>query len=98
MSHLVAPDRIELLVGARRHPRQHLGRAVSADETIYILHSKECRATGIDLRDCEWSQALDRGIELGEWVGYEDRPVALTLQDGRLFPILTGWLKGLVLA
>jgi hypothetical protein len=82
MSELVPAEEIEQIVGARRHPHQHLGRADSSTETLYILHSQKCKDSGIDLRDCEWSKALDRGIDL---------------YQGRLLPLLVPWLSDYVL-
>lgn len=92
MSNLVNPDDIEQIVGAKRHSHQHLGRAVSSEQTIYILHSGKCKDSGIDLRACEWSLALDRGIDLEDWNGYEDRPVVLAFHKSRLFPVIPNWL------
>lgn len=72
---------IEAKVGAKRHPTNHLGRAVSAEQRVYILHSKECVARGIDLRKCEYSIALDTGIELLIWADFQDVPVVLGISD-----------------
>ncbi len=63
MSGLVNPDQIEQLVGIRRHQTEHFGRADSTEQTVYILHSQECKDSGIDLRECPFSIALDQGIE-----------------------------------
>ncbi len=82
MTDLVPADRIEKIVGMSRHPTDHLGRAVSAEQTVYILHSAECRDSGIDLRDCEYSTALDDGIDPDDFVG--DMPVLLEITDGHL--------------
>lgn len=46
MTDLVPADQIEQIVGARRHPLAHLGRAVSAEQTVYILHSQRCKGDG----------------------------------------------------
>lgn len=77
MSDLVPPDAIERIVGVQRHPTEHWARAVSKEETVYILHSAECLASGVDLRECHFSLALDNGIRRSEWV--EDRPVAVVI-------------------
>jgi len=82
MSDLVPADRIEAIVGVARHPTDHIGRAVSAEETVYILHSQECRDSGVDLRECPYSLALDFGIDPGAWV--KDAPVRLAFVDDRL--------------
>ena len=87
MSNLVAAQNIEHIVGATRDPWQHLGRAVTAERTVYVLHSQRCKDSGIDLRECPWSLALDRGIVLDDWKGYEDRPVVLAIVRRRLFPL-----------
>lgn len=89
MTTLVPPDRIESLVGARRHRAAHIGRAVSAEQTVYILHSRACKNSGIDLRECRFSLALDSGIVAEQWRGQEDRPVFLGVWNGRLVPIRT---------
>jgi membrane carboxypeptidase/penicillin-binding protein len=78
----VPTDQIEAIVGATRHATDHIGRAVSAEETVYILHSQECRDSGVDLRECPYSSALDEGIDPSTWV--EDAPVRLAIVDGRL--------------
>lgn len=78
----------ERIVGADRHATMHIGRAVSAEQIVYILHSKQCVDSSIDLRDCRLSQALDLGIEQQSWDGYEDRPVALGIIRDRLVPLV----------
>ena len=87
MSNLVPAEDIERIVGAQRHASRHYGRAVSAEQTVYILHSQQCKDSGIDLRDCEFSQALDLGIVESDWDGQEDTPVSLEIRtEGRLAP------------
>lgn len=75
MSDLVKPSEIEKIVGVERHPVMHFARAVSAENKVYILHSQQCLDSGIDLRKCEYSLALDNGIEPEYWEGFEDQPV-----------------------
>jgi len=87
MSEIVAPEIIEYIVGVRRHPEKHYGRAVSDEETCYILHSQECKDGGIDLRACPFSIALDRGISRNRWADFQDMPVELWISMGRLVPI-----------
>ena len=66
MSDLVDPAQIEGIVGARRHPRAHIARAVTAKGTVFVLHSESCLSEfGGDLRCCPFSRALDRGIDTG---------------------------------
>ena len=86
MTDLVPADQIESIVGARRHALAHLGRAVSSEQTVYILHSHACKDSGIDLRSCIYSRALDRGIDSGDWDGQEDETVTLQAAHGWLMP------------
>lgn len=86
MSDLVSPTDIERIVGAERHPVQHLARAVSANRRVYILHSRACLDSGIDLRDCEHSLALDRGIPMDKWCNVQDRALKVKVHDGLLVP------------
>lgn len=88
MSDLVPTTDIERIVGVARHRRAHMGRAVSADQTVYILHSQECRDSGIDLRECRFSVALDNGIRACDWEDRQDIPVALGVWGNRLIPIM----------
>lgn len=92
MSDLVPASDIERIVGADRHPTDHLGRAVSAEQTVYVLHSQACLDSGVDLRDCAYSVALDRGIDTRVWV--QDRPVRLAIFDGELMPDISAMLLG----
>jgi hypothetical protein len=87
MSDLVPAEKIERIVGIDRHPTGHFGRAVSAEETVYILHSQECLDSGIDLRDCRFSVALDQGIWQQAWADHEDMPVCLMILNERLVPV-----------
>ena len=84
MTEKVPADQIERIVGRRRSVTDHYARAVSAEQTVYILHPHECLARFADLRDCPWSLALDRGIDISEWV--EDAPLTVRVRDGRLVP------------
>ena len=68
MTERVPADEIENIVGRKRSVKDHYARAVSAEQTVYVLHSRECLAMHADLRECPWSLALDRGIDLSEWV------------------------------
>lgn len=87
MTRLESAATIEAKVGAKRHPTDHLGRAVSVMQRVYILHSEECRGSDIDLRECEFSVALDGGIDLSDWVDRQDVPVVLGIDDfGDLVP------------
>lgn len=89
MTRLESSKTIEKTVGASRHATLHLGRAVSRERRVYILHPAMCVASVADLRTCEYSIALDRGIDVDEWAGAEDRPVILRIDDdaGDLVPV-----------
>lgn len=87
MTLLIPSDDIERIVGASRHRRVHYGRAVSVEDMVYILHSKQCLASGIDLRACRFSVALDRGIQMRSWSGCEDVAVVLGVWNDRLVPL-----------
>jgi hypothetical protein len=91
MTDPVPAEDIEQLAGAQRLPMAHVGRAVSAEETVYILHSQRCKDAGGDLRECPFSLALDRGISLKRWKGFMDRPVVLGVTPalGFLVPLYT---------
>ena len=84
MSFRVDSAKIEGIVGIDRHPTKHYGRAVSAEQTVYVLHSKVCLGNTPDLRDCGYSLALDEGIDVDRWV--QDVPVELIIESGRLVP------------
>lgn len=89
MSDLVPADRIEEIVGARRHPTLHLALADSVVERVYVLHSADCVSSVPDLRDCPYSIALDAGILHADWALFEDRPVvvAVRAEDCYLVPV-----------
>ena len=86
MSDLVPKETIETIVGVLRHDTEHFGRAVSAEHTVYVLHSQQCFDQLSDLRDCEFSYALDNGIDPEEWAGMEDEAVVLRIDYGCLVP------------
>jgi hypothetical protein len=92
MSDLVSPDDIEAIVGLPRHDTEHYARAVSADQAVYILHSRECKESMADLRDCQFSVALDRGIQhhipWSGWRRVQDQPVRVEVFRGWLVPEL----------
>lgn len=80
MSERVDQTKIEGIVGVKRDPRLHYARIVSAEQMIYILHSQECRDSTPDLRECPFSEAMDRGIEVSEWI--RDAPVLVEIDEG----------------
>lgn len=51
----VDPNSIEAIVGAKRHNTLHLGRAISSNQTVFILHSRSCKETVDDLFTCVYS-------------------------------------------
>ena len=89
MSELVPSADIERIVGTTRDQLAHYGRAVSDEQTVYVLHSRDCLSSGRDLRQCRYSLALDRGICIEDWDGFEDVAVALAVRssDRRLVPV-----------
>lgn len=87
MSALVPDDEIVGIVGIKRDLFKHYARAVSTDQTVYILHSLICKSTVEDLRKCAFSVALDRGIRLQVWGEWQDRTVMVAVTtDGELVP------------
>lgn len=94
MTELVPGRDIEQIVGVERHRKAHYGRASSTEQVVYILHSKECLSSGIDLRDCRFSVALDRGINERRWTGYEDMAVALGVWNDELVPLKGTEIRG----
>ena len=87
MSTIVSPSSIEKIVGVKRHGQEHYGRADSASETMYVLHSQRCLDSGIDLRECCFSVAMDSGIEPQVWDDLQDRPIILGVEHGCLVPL-----------
>lgn len=81
-------DEIEQIVGAPRARNLHLGRAVSADQRVYILHSQRCIESGVDIRTCPFSVAMDNGIDVDSWwLGCEDVAVVLGVRGPHLVPM-----------
>lgn len=93
MTDIVPAEDIERIVGVKRHALIHYGRAVSAEQRFYILHSKSCVDRLPDLRRCSFSRTLDNGIDPKDWDGHEDAAVRLGMKnptgrrsDERLIP------------
>ena len=82
MTSLVPADSIEQVVGRRRHPTDHIARRIG--QTVYILHSVECREAGHDLRACDFSRALDIGCDHLSWEPYGESPVFVAVSRGGL--------------
>lgn len=76
-------DTIETKVGAKRHPTEHLARIINAEAIFYILHSQDCKDSGIDLRECEYSLAYDNTTPENSNLP-ADRTFVLKIEDGRL--------------
>lgn len=89
MTSLVPSTEIERLVGAKRQATAHVGRIKTTDDVMHILHSQECKDSGIDLRDCPYSKALDHGLfNIPAWKGFYDMPVTLRLdKNNQLNPV-----------
>ncbi len=79
MTDIVPAEDIERIVGVPRHAHQHWGRAVSAEQKVYILHSQKCLDSISDLTGCPYSLALDDGIDIEDWT--EDVAVPLLLHE-----------------
>lgn len=84
MAEHVPAEQIEGIVGVHRHPKLHIGRAVSDERKVYVLHPHTCLDAYPDLTVCPVSVALDAGIDAAEWV--EDVPFVVTVDAGRLVP------------
>lgn len=88
MTDKVPSDKIEEIVGVKRHTLAEIGRSVTAEETFYILHSKLCCDRYDDLRDCPFSLALDNyGIDPEIWDEWRDQPVVIGLVNGKIAPM-----------
>lgn len=85
MTKLVPTDQIEHIVGRKRDQTTHYARAVTAEQTVYILHSQQCVDTTPDLRECPYSAALDKGIEY-HWRRHLDQPMPVHILNGWLVP------------
>lgn len=86
MTDLVPNHKIEQIVGHKRHQRIHFGRAESAERIMYVLHSYNCLEQNPDLRECEFSVALDNGLDMDFWEDCQDEAVPLSIVDGSLWP------------
>lgn len=86
MAELVDPTKIEAIVGTKRHWALHMGRWVTSENMVYILHSARCIEVYADLRTCPFSRALDAGCDPDEWDDWRDQPVALGMATGTLAP------------
>lgn len=84
----------EAIVGATRRGATHLARLIpvpgSSTWRIAILHSQQCidaHPPGVRTQECPYRRAADRGVELDDWHGYEDKPVSVALLGHLLFPV-----------
>lgn len=93
MADIVDARAIERIVGTLRHATEHIGRAVSTEQTVYVMHSHQClaqmAARTSDIRSCPFAIAQDKGIDPDIWRGYEDIPVTLAIEEdfGDLIPL-----------
>jgi hypothetical protein len=84
---LVPSQDIERIVGARRHPLRHIGRAVSDEQRLYIMHSAKCVAETSELTECSYSKLLaEKGLSFDAWHDWMDRPVVLVEGPHGLVP------------
>lgn len=79
MTEPVDPNDIERIVGAPRSTYEHMGAIRGG--TVYIMHSKRCVRQTPDLRECDFSRALDLGLRPQDWDGQEEQPVVLRFGD-----------------
>jgi hypothetical protein len=87
MSDFVPSDHVEEIVGAKRDNTLHLARAITAEQRVYLLHSVECVEEFEDLRECEFSLSLEKGIYFELWEELFDEAVVVTLGHyGELHP------------
>lgn len=86
MVSVVPADEIETIVGTRRKAQQHIARASSQDEQIYVLHSALC-VKRREITECAYTQALDNGINMEVWEDHQDEPVEVMVSNGRLVPV-----------
>ncbi len=88
MTELVPPEDIERLVGTSRMNWHHAVRVDTGEKMVYILHSRECKESGRDLRECPFSRALDMGVNMERWSDYFDEPMVAAIERGRLIPVV----------
>lgn len=93
MTQLVDPKKIESLVGATRHGTLHLGRWNTENDRIYILHSHKCVRSGIDLRECPYSQCMTAGAFSHTWSQHPNSTVVLSIQRNELTPLATWTIR-----
>lgn len=95
MVSLLDRDKVEEIVGIKRHPKNHHLRADSIRETTYLLHSQECLDTR-DLWTCNYAIAQDKGIDLDYWDLFQDQPVLVRIDTdtGKLLPGTVASLLG----
>jgi hypothetical protein len=87
MTDIVPASEIEKIVGMQRCEKAHVGRKVSRERKFYILHSKQCLDREKDLRNCDFSKALDAGLPLEYWLLFADVPIILAIsKDGTIVP------------
>jgi len=85
-------DRVFSSRGVNRHTNVHVAIALSEDQTVYVLHSKKCLERTGGRFDCEFTDALQWGIEVDDWV--EDVPLVCVVNplSGLLDPVM--WVCG----
>lgn len=88
MTSLLDPSEAMRKVGAYRKWHEHLARADSHTRVVYLLHSHTCLKTKTPLTECEYSLALDLGIDETMWATSQDTAVKVKIdKHGRLIPL-----------
>ena len=88
MSNKVDPNQIEEIVGTKRNRKAHIGKFVSEEDKVYIMHSRECVVAHEDLRQCKFSLAMDTGLPEKAWNKYADKTVLLGIMKDFLVPLI----------
>lgn len=83
---VVPATEVEHIVGQQRWHFEHIG--IVSGGTVTILHSHQCRRTLEDLRECEFSRALARGVDYWAAPWPVGRPLILEVRNGDLHPAL----------
>lgn len=82
---------IEAIVGIQRHSTVHYGRAVSATDQFYILHSRRCLRDFPDSMDCPFSFSMLHGINRKEWAKWQDMALPIGIRRGMVVPFRGRW-------
>ena len=83
MSDRVDSDKIEEIVGTYRRIYAHVARCVDDEQKVYLLHPHNCKDRYDDLRDCEYSLAMDNGVDRDL---FGDGPTMVSVVGSKLVP------------